>query len=264
VLLGVSAGNTTSTSIAMSEDSVSRRRFILGATAGAVLPTALAQADSKEIRGELPWAPRQADVPRIDASPEYRFFTVEEAAFIDAATERLIPQDELGPGANALGVTLFIDHQLAGSFGRAERWYMQGPWSKGESTQGFQSRMAPAILYRTAIQSIEKHVSSGQAGKRFAQLTAEQQDDLLKGLEAGKIELDAVDAKTFFKVLLQNTKEGAFADPMYGGNKDMAGWKMLGFPGARYDYLDWVDRHNVKYALAPVAILGRAEWHKAG
>jgi gluconate 2-dehydrogenase gamma chain len=246
----------------MSEDSVSRRRFLLGATAGAVLPSALAHAEPQEIQGQLPWAPRQADVPRVDASSQYRFFTAEEAAFIDAATERLIPQDELGPGANALGVTLFIDHQLAGAFGRAERWYMQGPWSKGESTQGFQSRMSPAALYRTAIQSIEKHVGAEQASKRFSQLTAEQQDDLLKSLEAGKIELDNVDAKTFFKVLLQNTKEGAFADPMYGGNKDMAGWKMLGFPGARYDYLDWVERHNVKYTLPPVAILGRAEWRK--
>lgn len=248
----------------MNEDSVSRRRFLLGATAGAVLPTALVQADAQEIRGKLPWAPRQADVPRVETSRDYGFFTAEEAAFIDAATERLIPHDDLGPGANALGVTLFIDHQLAGPFGRAERWYMQGPWSKGESTQGFQSRMTPAQLYRSAIQEVEELVRAKHDDKNFAQLTADQQDEVLQALEDGKPELQGVDAKTFFKMLLQNTKEGMFADPMYGGNKDMAAWKMIGFPGARYDYSDWVDKHNVRYSLPPVGIMGRPDWHKAG
>jgi gluconate 2-dehydrogenase gamma chain len=51
---------------------------------------------------------------------------------------------------------------------------------------------------------------------------------------------------------------------MYGGNKDMAAWKMIGFPGARYDYTDWVDKHNVRYTLPPVAIMGRPDWHKVG
>jgi gluconate 2-dehydrogenase gamma chain len=247
----------------MSEEPVSRRQFILGATAGAVLTGTLAEAHAREISGELPWAPRRADVPRIDDSRQYQFFSAKEAAFIDAATERLIPHDELGPGANELGVTLFIDHQLANSFGRAQRWYMQGPWAKGESTQGFQSRLMPALLYRTAIHAIQQGVAADHGGQTFSQLPAEQQDQVLKSLEDGEMALEGVDAKTFFKVLWQNTKEGAFADPMYGGNKDMAGWKMLGFPGARYDYLDWVDKHNVKYTLPPVALMGRAAWRKA-
>lgn len=246
----------------MSDEPVSRRRFLLGATAGTVFVGTLAQADSKEIQGELPWSPRRADVPRVDSSREYLFFTAAEAEFIDAATERLFPHDELGPGANELGVTLFIDHQLAGSFGRGERMYMLGPWPKGESTQGFQSRMPPAPLYRTAIEAIDAQVQSDH-GKRFSQLTSDDQDQVLKSLESGEMQLENVDAKTFFTLLLQNTKEGAFADPMYGGNKDMAAWKMIGFLGARYDYLDWVDQHNVRCTLPPVSIMGRAEWRKA-
>jgi gluconate 2-dehydrogenase gamma chain len=61
-------------------------------------------------------------------------------------------------------------------------------------------------------------------------------------------------------LLLQNTQEGFFADPIYGGNRDMAGWKLVGFPGARYDYRDWVERHNEVYPLPPVSIMGRADW----
>ena len=64
----------------------------------------------------------------------------------------------------------------------------------------------------------------------------------------------------FFELMLANTMEGFFADPIYGGNRDMAGWKLIGFPGARYDYRDWVERHNEPYPLPPVSILGRSEW----
>jgi len=54
--------------------------------------------------------------------------------------------------------------------------------------------------------------------------------------------------------------EGFFADPAYGGNRDMASWRMIGFPGARYDYRDFVSRHNETYPLPPVSILGAADW----
>ena len=63
----------------------------------------------------------------------------------------------------------------------------------------------------------------------------------MKGLESGGITLEGgVDSKSFFAMLLQNTKEGYFSDPIYGGNKDMGAWKMIGFPGAHYDYKEWV------------------------
>ncbi|MFX6743328.1 gluconate 2-dehydrogenase subunit 3 family protein, partial [Acinetobacter baumannii] len=83
-----------------------------------------------------------------------------------------------------------------------------------------------------------------------------KQLDVLKMMEGGKIAFDTVPAKTFFSFMLGNTKEGYFADPMYGGNQKMGGWKMVGFPGARADYADWVDQYNVKYPYGPVSILG--------
>ena len=57
-----------------------------------------------------------------------------------------------------------------------------------------------------------------------------------------------------------DANEGFFADPVYGGNRDMVGWKMIGYPGARYNYLDWVERHNERFPLPPVSLIGRADW----
>jgi gluconate 2-dehydrogenase gamma chain len=63
-------------------------------------------------------------------------------------------------------------------------------------------------------------------------------------------------AKTFFAMLLQNTKEGYFSDPIYGGNKDMGAWKMIGFPGAHYDYSEWVSRHGERVPYPPGGFQG--------
>ena len=64
----------------------------------------------------------------------------------------------------------------------------------------------------------------------------------------------------FFEQILNNTREGFLSDPVYGGNRGMVGWQMIGFPGARYNYLDWVSRHNERFPLPPVSMTGRAEW----
>ncbi len=63
-------------------------------------------------------------------------------------------------------------------------------------------------------------------------------------------------------MLLQNTKEGYFGDPIYGGNKDMGAWKMIGFPGAHYDYREWVTRHNERVPFEPVGLMGRRGWRQ--
>ncbi len=85
-------------------------------------------------------------------------------------------------------------------------------------------------------------------------------DTVLKGLERGDLKLDGADGKSFFEQAVKDVQMGFFADPIYGGNRDMVGWKMIGYPGARYNYLDWVDRHNEPFPLPPVSITGRAEW----
>jgi len=183
------------------------------------------------------------------------FFTPTERAFVDAAVARIIPADDLGPGAKEAGVTNFIDHQLAGPYGRAESWYMQGPWRQGTEQQGWQSRFSPAQLYRAAIAGIDAEAQKRQQ-KTFAQLDASAQDALLTQLEKGEMSLPGIDIKTFFELLVQNTTEGFLADPLYGGNRDFIGWKLIGFPGPCYNYVAEIDQYGRKYDMPYVSIAG--------
>lgn len=192
-----------------------------------------------------------------DNTPSQRaFFTEAEYQFVEAATMRLIPSDDEGPGAKEAMIVVFIDWQMAGAYGRAETWYMQGPWKKGTEQQGYQLKLTPAQLYRTAIRNVEAYCQQ-EYKQSFALLTSEQQDTVLHSLEKGAIELADIEAKQFFDLLLQNTIEGFFADPMYGGNRYFTGWRMIGFPGPRYNYVDEIERYGERYALPTVGLLGR-------
>jgi gluconate 2-dehydrogenase gamma chain len=88
----------------------------------------------------------------------------------------------------------------------------------------------------------------------FAKLSPQDQDAYLKSLETGNADLGGVPANVFFESLLGLTIEGYFSDPVYGGNKDMVAWKMIGFPGAYASYYDLVDQHGIKFTRAPVSL----------
>jgi gluconate 2-dehydrogenase gamma chain len=169
---------------------------------------------------------------------------------------RLIPLDDNGPGAIEAGVPEFIDRQLEGAFGHGSLFYTQGPYLEASPLFGYQGKMVPREIYRSGIAATDAQCRKRYADKAFAQLSAEQQDEVLKGLEGGSFALEGIGAKDFFGVLLQNTKEGYFSDPMHGGNRNAEAWKMIGFPGARADYADWVDRPGARYNLPPVSING--------
>ena len=170
------------------------------------------------------------ETPGAPAPAVYNYLTQPEIRFLDAAVARLIPADELGPGAKEADVTYYIDRQLASAWGVHGRNYRMGPWREGTPQQGFQSRLTPQEIYRAAIRETNIYCSR-QHGKTFEFLAPAQQDDVLHGLEDGKIELESLSSKLFFDLLMRNTEEGFFADPMYGGNRDKIGWKLIGFPG---------------------------------
>ncbi len=237
------------------------RRGILSVAAGSALVFGTAKGET--LRTVLPWTPGYADRPEpSDPRRGYLFFTPAEAAFIETAVSRLIPMDELGPGALEAGVSIFIDRQLSGPYGQGDHFYLKGPFPKGQDTQGWQMG-SPATVYRAAILEVDRYTMDAK-GVVFARLSSEESDAILKALESGDAQLKGgVDAKAFFALLLQNTIEGFFADPLYGGNRDMVGWKLIGFPGARYDYRDFVNRHGEPYPLPPVAIGGRPEWNRS-
>lgn len=246
----------------MSEGKLNRRQIL---SAGALLGSAAAAgpATARTIKGEVPWQPGEADAPAPVEPGPYLFFSPDEARFIEAAVARLIPTDETGPGATEAGVSHFLDSQLNGPYGRADRWYMLGPWRGGEESQGYQSRLTPAQLYRFAIAAIDAHLKETKK-KVFADLSPQDQDELLTALEGGKLDLQNVSGKVFFEQLLQNTIEGFFCDPIHGGNRGMVSWKMIGFPGARYDYREWVGRHGERVTLEPVGLQGRPAWAAEG
>ena len=243
----------------MDETRVSRRRLL---TAGAAITAVPVAAAAAALGGsDVAFKEGQANAPAaVDNTSGWTWFTDAEAAFIGAVVARLIPADDLGPGAVEAGVPTFIDRQLAGPYGRGERWYMQGPWSAGLPTQGYQTRLTPAGMYRAAIKAIDAAVVRESRGGSFAKLAPADQDAFLQRLEKGDVALDGVDGKAFFAQLLQNTLEGFWSDPIYGGNRDLVGWKLIGFPGARYDNTEFVAKHGEKYPLPPVGIKGRVEW----
>jgi len=186
-----------------------------------------------------------------------RYFTRGEWAFLHAACGRLIPADENGPGAVELGVPEFIDREMEDAFGHAANWYMQGPFASAAPELGYQSPLTPRAVYRAGIAAVDAHCRRKFANNSFSELPATTQDSVLIGLEKGELDFENVSGTAFFSFLLQNTKEGYLADPIHGGNRNMASWKMIGFPGARADYLDWVNKHGVHYPLGPVSISGR-------
>ncbi|SBV92415.1 Gluconate 2-dehydrogenase subunit 3 [uncultured Alphaproteobacteria bacterium] len=183
-------------------------------------------------------------------------FSPDEWRFLLAACDRLIPEDETGPGALAANVPIFIDRQMGSDFGHARDWYMQGPFAEDPSPlMGYQSPLTPAEVYHLGIEATDT-LCRNRHGTAFADATPDQRDAILEGLRTGAIALDGVSGKAFFEFLLQNTKEGFFADPLHGGNKHMIGWAMLGFPGARGAYREWVDQHDTPYPLGPVSLSG--------
>src|SRR5690554_2367045 len=123
----------------------SRRSFLVRSLMGTVALWATPVL-SRTIVDGVPWSPGSSDVP--PAYPNLRFFTEAERRCIDAITARLIPSDATGVGARDANVVDFIDSQLAGFYGRGERWYMRGPFGDGLETQGYQSEHPPAGLYR--------------------------------------------------------------------------------------------------------------------
>jgi gluconate 2-dehydrogenase gamma chain len=231
------------------------RRTLLASVAAVLAAPACAIT----VHGSLPWSPAAGDPPAEVKPGPWTYFTPEEGSLVEALVDRLIPSDPDTPGGKDAGCAVYIDRQLAGPYGRAAGLYMSPPFHQGTAEQGAQSPGTPAEQYRQALAAFDAHVTKAYAGKHFQDLPSDQQDRLITGLSKGDV-LDT-QGRAFFTLLLKNTQEGFFADPIYGGNRDMAGWRMIGFPGTRYDFRDWVERHNERYPHPPVSLIGRPEWN---
>ena len=188
---------------------------------------------------------------------EPRFFTASEWAFIVAICDRLIPADEVGPGAVELGVPEFLDRHMQTPYANGAIWYMQGPFLEAAPEFGYQGQLPLREILRVGIAEMDAHCHKAFGGKAFAELTAAEQQSLLEAAQAGSLQFDTISSKVFFSYLLGEVRNGYFADPAYGGNKGMGSWKMIGYPGARADYMDWVTVRDKPYPLPPVDLGGK-------
>ncbi|WP_317971120.1 gluconate 2-dehydrogenase subunit 3 family protein [Paenibacillus sp. CCS19] len=169
------------------------------------------------------------------------FFTQEQYRIVESAAERIFPEDDNGPGATALGVAFFIDHQLAGDYGFNGRDYMSPPFYAGEKEQGYQGRLKRREIYEIGIRELDNY-SNSKYQKGFTSLAPEEMDAVLKDFESDTAKLTTISASAFFKMLRTNTLEGAYSDPLYGGNANMNGWRMRGYPGNQMSYTATIDK----------------------
>jgi len=227
---------------------VGRRDFLKSAVAGgaAAATTAMAQP-------ALAQQP-EAAAPLSVATAAYEFLNLEEQAFVEALVDHMIPADDLTPKGTDLGVNVYIDRALGGAWGKGDRLYMQGPWKPGVPSQGYQLPLTPAQLYRAGVEATNAHCRKTY-GKPFDKLSEAQREEVLVGLSTGKVNFDALPARTFWAAVYQTVMEGMFSDPIYGGNRNKAGWKLIGFPGALAVHRENVARFRDKpFPSDPVGI----------
>lgn len=134
-----------------------------------------------------------------------------QARLIDAIAARILPTTET-PGAVEAGAVFYLDRALADVYPELLPFYARG------------------------LQAVDKH-AKGRFGAAFVKLGAEQQDAVLRDFEAGRVD-DFAKAGEFFETARNHILEGVFGEPKYGGNRDMIGWWLVGFPGQQYGYPD--------------------------
>ena len=244
----------------MKNDVFDRRTFLKGAVAGSAaavigaLPQPVpAQQDAPAPAQQNAPAPAQQGAPAPAQSPTsatYAYLNLAEQAFVEALVDHMVPADALSPKGTDIGINIYIDHALAGGWGKGERLYMQGPWKPGVPNQGYQLPLTPAELYRAGIAAANAFCVKTY-GKSLDKIAESQREEFLLGLQAGKVTFEnGPPARVFFTTMYQTVMEGMFSDPIYGGNRNKAGWKIIGFPGVIAVHYQNVEKFRDKKYIA--------------
>jgi gluconate 2-dehydrogenase gamma chain len=233
----------------MASRGLSRRQFLrrAGGSAGIVavglggttaLHHAHAQHAAPDETAELAM-PGHGTTPRATAAQpaalaeqrddaQYAFFNDEQADTIAAIAERLWPGAPGKPGAREADVLNYIDLALAGAY------------------------LDQQDFYRRGLQALDAYTAD-TLGQPFRRLAPEQQDDVLRAVERGAASgFTWPTAQAFFNTLWTHTIEGMFADPVYGGNRDFAGWRLIEFDGAQPRYLRGDMQTDAKFTRVPI------------
>jgi gluconate 2-dehydrogenase gamma chain len=224
----------------MKDQGVGRREFLKGAAVAGAASVASAPAI-------LPEAAQAQPAAVAPASQGYSFLNLEEAAFVEALADHMVPADELSPKGTDIGINVYIDRALSSAWGKGDRLYMQGPWKIGVPSQGYQLPLTPAQLYRAGIAATNEHCRKTYGGRSFDRLSEAQREEVLVALSTGRVEFaSGLPSRAFWTVVYQSVMEGMFSDPIYGGNRNKAGWKLIGFPGAIAVHRENVERYRDK------------------
>ncbi|PID15706.1 dehydrogenase [Sporosarcina sp. P34] len=251
---------------------LSRRKFLKsgGLVAGGLLGGSLfgGLLTNQFQKGTKDEKTPQADKP-VSFDARTFFSRNEDFALLSAATERIYPENKNGMGAIELGVPYFIDRQCASNWGRNADDYMHGPFPTVIKTDGYkeekrpnnevitsssvvkvpagtanyQTKMTRGTFFLEGLTAMEK-TSQDKFGDRFVNLEPEQQDEILKMFEKGEVKFSGVDSSDFFNLLRQTTIEGVYADPVYGGNRNMEAWRMKEYPGPIMSFLDKIEEEE--------------------
>jgi len=222
----------------MTSHNEGRRAFLVGTALGAgavastaLVPEALAKNHQQRHSAMDTSAKDHAEHVMRDMSGGHgAFLNDDDSRTLTAFTERLMPGAPGMPGATDAGVLNYIDLALAGAYSDQQDFYRRG------------------------ITQLDAHCTQTY-GKPFRGLTAAQQDETITALEQGKApEFVWPMAQAFFNTVRTHTMEGMFADPVYGGNKDFAGWRLVGFPGAQTIFTT-ADMHSTQ-AFTRMPIIG--------
>jgi gluconate 2-dehydrogenase gamma chain len=227
----------------MTKQKFDRRDILKGAVVGGA---AAASATGGIAQPQNALAQQPVAAPVASDAAGYAFFNLEEAAFIEALVDHMVPADEVSPKGTDLGINIYIDRALAGAWGKGERLYLQGPWKLGTPSQGYQLPMTPAQLYRAGIEATNAHCRKTY-GKAFDLLDAARREEVLVGLSTAKIKFDdGLPVRVFWTTLYQTVIEGIYSDPIYGGNRNKAGWAIIGFPGVIAVHRDHIEKYRGK------------------
>lgn len=256
---------------------ISRRGFFRGImVTAATIPVAVSGCSTEEEPPQIqterqpglqpsPPPPLNPDVPLAPDTPpsasRLRTFTPHEARTVDALTARILPGTADDPGAHEAGVVTYIDNMLAHAEGFNESTYREPPyaqiytgdappedegdfetvWVAADEIEryGYQSVLSPREVYRLGVIAVDTYARS-KHDQPFVALSEEEQNSIVEEMVSGEAVagFEQLPATSFFAVLRRHTAEGMFSDPAYGGNRDMVGWRLIGYPGAQRAYTE--------------------------
>lgn len=255
---------------AMRQSQFSRRRFLkqTGALGAAVAGVGVASAQESTpvaTPGATPMPNTGMEWEVFEGVPEtplhppemdFKALTNAEAIAVEMITARLLPGTPEDPGAREAGVVYYIDYLLSQDEGFVEPTYRAGPWARGFEGDsepepqadviwvpveelgryGYQAPLSPLLIYRMGLKALEEYARATW-NSSIADLSDDQLDEMIWSMLRNEIDqFTAFSSLSFFHTLRFHTAEGFFSDPAYGGNRDLAGWRLVGFPGAQRAY----------------------------